>query len=171
MSNFILDNTASDINTALGKVLNLDTSPTNTDALITSGGVKTYVDTAVNLAYPIGSIYLNATNSSNPSTLMGFGTWVEFGSGRVPVGIDLNQSEFNTPEKEGGAKTHTLTLNQIPAHSHSLGYFGNNSHSGQFKASSSVTNQTVKGTETAGGGQSHNNLQPYIVVYMWKRTA
>ena len=47
MSNFILDNTASDINTALGKVLNLDTSPTDTDALITSGGVKAYVDTEI----------------------------------------------------------------------------------------------------------------------------
>ena len=49
MANFILDNTASDINTALGKVLSPDTSPTQTDALVTSGGVKTYVDNAISV--------------------------------------------------------------------------------------------------------------------------
>lgn len=155
----------------LTDVIDDDTMATaSATTLATSESIKTYVDSATNL-YPVGSIYMNASNSSNPSTLLGFGTWVAFGAGRVPVGIDATQSEFNTGEKTGGAKTHTLTEQEIPSHSHSLGSFGNNPYSGTFSASSSLTNQGTRSTGATGGGQSHNNLQPYIVVYMWKRTA
>ena len=68
--------------------------------------------------YPVGSIYINATNANNPSSLLGFGTWVAFGAGRVPVGIDATQSEFDTAEEVGGAKTHTLTTSELPSHTH-----------------------------------------------------
>ena len=68
--------------------------------------------------YPVGSIYINASVSTNPSTLFGFGTWVEFGKGRVLVGVDTGQTEFDTLGETGGAKTHTLTINEMPAHSH-----------------------------------------------------
>ena len=69
-----------------------------------------------NLIYPIGSIYMSV-NSINPSRLFG-GTWVEWGSGRVPVGVNASDSSFNTVEKTGGEKTHTLSAAEIPSHTH-----------------------------------------------------
>ena len=68
--------------------------------------------------YPVGSIYINATNSTNPGTLLGFGTWTAFGAGRVPVGIDSSDTDFDTAEETGGSKTHTLTTNELPSHTH-----------------------------------------------------
>ena len=147
--------------------------------LATSESIKAYVDGAVSVtgAYPVGSIYINASDSRDPSVIFGFVTWAPFGAGRVPVGIDSTDNDFdaagvgnNTNAKEG-SKTHTLQETEIPNHSHSLGSFGNNSNGGGFTASSNSSNQNSRTTGTAGGGESHNNLQPYVVVYMWKRTA
>jgi len=133
-----------------------------------------YVDTAVsnvNLQslYPVGSIYMNATSSTNPATLIGFGTWVAFGAGRVPVGIDATDTAFDTVEETGGAKTHTLTVDEIPAHTHSVPNSGSQNNS--FDSGTTVGNDVTGTSGSTGGGQAHNNLQPYIVVYMWKRTA
>lgn len=127
-------------------------------------------------AYPVGSIYMNASDSTNPATLLGFGTWVAFGAGRVPVGIDATDTDFDTAEETGGAKTHTLTLDEIPSHRH-LG--GNHTQYGTGGSSGSgLTNHEGTGaagkryyTDYQGGDGAHNNVQPYIVVYMWKRTA
>lgn len=69
--------------------------------------------------YPVGSIYMS-TSSTNPSKFMGFGTWEPWGSGRVPVGIDKNDSNFNKVEKTGGSKTHALTIKEIPSHTHGM---------------------------------------------------
>ena len=133
-----------------------------------------YVDTAVgNVSleslYPVGSIYMNATSSTNPGTLIGFGTWVAFGAGRVPVGIDSTDTDFDTAEETGGAKTHTLTVDEIPAHTHSVPNSGSQNNS--FDSGTTVGNDVTGTSGSTGGGQAHNNLQPYIVVYMWKRTA
>lgn len=133
-----------------------------------------YVDTAisnVDLAsiYPVGSIYMNATSSTNPATLIGFGTWVAFGAGRVPVGIDSTDTDFDTAEETGGAKTHTLTVDEMPAHTHSVPNSGSQNNS--FDSGTTVGNDVTGTSGSTGGGQAHNNLQPYIVVYMWKRTA
>ena len=133
-----------------------------------------YVDTAisnVDLAsiYPVGSIYMNATSSTNPATLIGFGTWVAFGAGRVPVGIDSGDTDFDTAEETGGAKTHTLTVDEIPAHTHSVPNSGSQNNS--FDSGTTVGNDVTGTSGSTGGGSAHNNLQPYIVVYMWKRTA
>lgn len=133
-----------------------------------------YVDTAVgNVSleslYPVGSIYMNATSSTNPGTLIGFGTWVAFGAGRVPVGIDSTDTDFDTVEETGGAKTHTLTVDEIPAHTHSVPNSGSQNNS--FDSGTTVGNDVTGTSGSTGGGQAHNNLQPYIVVYMWKRTA
>ena len=65
--------------------------------------------------YPVGSIYINASVATNPATLLGFGTWAAFGAGRVMVGLDAGQTEFDTAEETGGAKTHTLTTGELPA--------------------------------------------------------
>lgn len=126
-------------------------------------------------AYPVGSIYLSVA-STNPGTSLGFGTWVAFGTGRALVGIDTGQTEFNTVEKTGGAKTHTLTTGEIPAHNHYIsanfpltyaGYGQNSAINGN-----AVQNYGEKYTNNnTGGGGAHNNLQPYITCYMWKRTA
>jgi hypothetical protein len=212
--------------------------------------------------YPVGSIYINATNNTNPATLLGFGTWSAFGAGRVPVGFNAADSLFDTAEKIGGSKdaivvshTHTVSSSgttgnqsvghthtfsgtsggQSATHSHSvnisdpghihclasdcrtldlnnstgpgnngLGGFtgGQNLVSGQYTtpavtgitasagnasndhnhgysgttsdASSTSHNHsvTVSGTTASAGSSGTNaNLQPYITVYMWKRTA
>tara|TARA_B100000029_G_C17519679_1_gene939349 strand:- start:854 stop:1570 length:717 start_codon:yes stop_codon:yes gene_type:complete len=120
--------------------------------------------------YPVGSIYINASVSTNPGTLLGFGTWAVFGAGRVMVGIDSGDTDFDAAEETGGAKTHTLTTSEIPAHTHNStwltggsGVSGVNT-AGNYDAATSATSST-------GGGSAHNNVQPYIVVYMWKRTA
>ena len=127
--------------------------------------------------YPVGSIYINAAVSTNPGTLLGFGTWVAFGSGRTMVGLDAGQTEFNTLEETGGAKTHTLTISEMPSHTHNLGSKDSTAGDGgafneEFvEQYGDTTNGPAVPTSYQGGGSAHNNLQPYIVVYMWKRTA
>lgn len=135
-------------------------------------------------AYPIGSIYMNATNSANPASLLGFGTWTSFGAGRVMVGLDSTQSEFNSIGETGGAKTsaHTLTVNEMPSHTHDVVGMTTRQDTWNEPILNSVAlaGEDTGGTTTdsgftvaTGGGaaHSHSTLQPYIVVYMWKRTA
>ena len=132
-------------------------------------------------AYPIGSIYMNASNSANPASLLGFGTWSSFGAGRVLTGLDSSQSEFNAIGETGGAKTaaHTLTTAEIPSHTHTIQ--GRNYNISLHDIAGTVlepyntshgSNSDPSTDATGGGGShSHSTLQPYIVVYMWKRTA
>ena len=164
---------------------------TNTTQLATTA----FVTAAAQALYPVGSIYINATNSTNPGTLLGFGTWVAFGAGRVPVGFNASDPLFDTAEETGGSKdsvvvahTHTGSTNTTGAHEH-----------GPRSGSAFVTsagpevaagggdwsfNRTTTTTTTSAGAHSHTfttdstgssgtnaNLQPYITVYMWKRTA
>lgn len=116
--------------------------------------------------YPIGSIYMSV-NNINPSNLFG-GTWETWGTGRVPVGVDTTQTEFETVEKTGGEKTHTLTVEEMPAHNHT---YGMKSGSGGWTIASMAGGaKEYNGiTDTKGEGKEHNNLQPYITCYMWKR--
>lgn len=116
--------------------------------------------------FPVGSIYMSVV-STNPSSFFG-GTWTAFGAGRTVVGIDAGQTEFDTVEETGGSKTHTLSIGEIPAHTHSLPY-EIISNAGGSSGSRAYSGSSTSGS--AGGGGAHNNLQPYIVVYMWKRTA
>jgi microcystin-dependent protein len=120
--------------------------------------------------WPVGSIYISV-NNTNPSTYFG-GTWVSFGAGRCLVGVDTSQTEFNTVQKTGGEKRHTLTVNEMPSHNHHFfrGTDGTNYFGVTGKEPNGGSPYQVD-TSSAGGGQSHNNLQPYITVYMWKRTA
>lgn len=128
--------------------------------------------------YPVGSIYMSV-NSTNPGTLFG-GTWVAWGTGRVPVGINTSDTDFNTVEKTGGAKTHTLTVEEMPSHRHDMPELTDDSSSTRSygKNTSRATRTTADSTKAwwgstayTGGGQAHNILQPYITCYMWKRTA
>ena len=128
-------------------------------------------------AYPVGSLYMNATNATNPGTLLGFGTWAAFGEGRVLIGIDSSDTDFDTAEETGGSKTHTLTESQIPSHRHQVGStdssagFGGAAGNQEFVQNFGSGIGTPCNTSFTGGGSAHNNVQPYIVVYMWKRTA
>ena len=147
-----------------------------------TGTVTIGSDTATTLqaVYPVGSIYINAAVATNPGTLLGFGTWVAFGAGRVMVGIDSTDTDFDAAEETGGAKTHTLTTSELPSHNHAYTgqHTGDNSNGLHHHSSSTkiavgddTSERTVSRTvDSTGSGSAHNNLQPYIVVYMWKRT-
>ena len=131
------------------------------------GGAWTQTD-LLNLVYPVGSIYMSVANVS-PTTFIG-GTWAVWGTGRVPVAVDTGQTEFNTVEKTGGAKTHTLTVDEMPSHSHDTTIHFSGTGDVHY-AVSAAQSPTPISTSATGGGQAHNNLQPYITCYMWKRTA
>lgn len=125
-------------------------------------------------AWPIGSIFISATDAS-PADSIG-GTWEAFGAGRVLVGLDAEQEEFSTLGNEGGEKDHTLTVNEIPAHSHAIRSMTASTGSATSYEhgnldTSSTENEASEVTDSVGGGQSHNNLQPYVVVKFWRRTA
>lgn len=132
-------------------------------------------------AWPVGSIFMNTT-PTNPKTLLGVPsnspvTWVRWGKGRVPVSLDEAQTEFDVSEETGGAKTHTLTTNEMPSHRHLQTIDASYNPSGggpsnQYAGNNTGSNSVGGGlhTEPTGGGAAHNNLQPYITVYMWKRT-
>ena len=140
-----------------------------------------------NLLFPVGSIYTNATNATNPGTLLGFGTWTAFGAGRVMVGFDAGNALFDTAEETGGSAdaitvshTHTATVTD-PGHAHS--YTTNASQAPQSGSSTNcmtspstfTTGTAVTGISvaisTTGSSGTNANYQPYITVYMWKRTA
>ena len=177
-------------NTELGYVSGVTSAiQTQLDTLTTAVNTKT----TLAAVYPVGSIYINATNSNNPSSLLGFGTWVAFGAGRVPIGIDSSDTDFDTAEETGGSKTHTLTESEMPAHRHFLfrnvgvgnigdttsslsaaHYYNDGSQSYRIRKSSSsdaFLEPDITLSGQTGSGSAHNNVQPYIVVYMLKRTA
>lgn len=189
------------------------TAPTATAGTSnTEVATTAFVTTALRSLYPVGSIYINATNNTNPGTLLGFGTWVSFGAGRVPVGFNSSDTSFDTAEKTGGSKnaivvSHTHTFSATTAsngnHTHntvnanqnqggiSPGDFINRNRdngglAGDYllQGDSSLTpdrgltttagahTHTLSGTTASTGSSGTNaNLQPYITVYMWKRTA
>jgi hypothetical protein len=150
-------------------------------------------------SWPVGSIFLSV-NPDNPATMLGGGTWVRWGQGRVPVSLDSAQTEFDTIEETGGAKTHVLTTPQMPSHTHAPGTLnitnsGNHDHevfrrvnvgdsngfaqgggvssadNGRTAVDGSHDHNINGNTGSNGGGAAHNIMQPYIVCYMWKRTA
>lgn len=139
--------------------------------------IKNYVNSkalTINKVYPVGSIYMSV-NSTNPNSLFG-GTWMEWGSGRVPVGVNTSDDDFKTSEKEGGEKLHTLSVSEIPLHTHfttrlgiGSGYLLDDSNRGASAGKVGATDNIASGA--SGSGSSHNNLQPFITCYMWKRTA
>lgn len=130
-----------------------------------------FVKAAAALLYPVGSIYSNAAVATNPGTLLGFGTWTAFGAGRVMVGLDADgDADFDTVEQTGGAKTHTLTISEMPAHTHTYVEDYSTNAYGPNATGIIKDGTRSKDTGSTGGGTAHNNLQPYITVYMWQRT-
>ena len=119
--------------------------------------------------WPVGSIYISVVNI-NPSEYFG-GTWQVFGTGRCLVGIDTSQTEFNTIEKTGGEATHTLKIEEMPSHNHIVNFDQIWGWGGTTSLATTSGGPYAGGgyVRDAGGNQPHNNLQPYITVYMWKR--
>lgn len=176
----------------------LNTNFDTIDALFDSGPVLklskggTGVSTAAaltaivgNLLYPVGSIYTNATSSTNPATLLGFGTWTAFAAGRVMVGFNASNTLFDTAEETGGSAdaivvshTHTATVTD-PGHNHviSVSESGSGSLRGGYgnyvagDTTSTATTGITVANSTTGSSGTNANYQPYITVYMWKRTA
>jgi microcystin-dependent protein len=121
---------------------------------------------------------MNAASSTNPATLLGFGTWAIFGAGRMPVGIDSSDTDFDVVEETGGAKTHTLLTSEMPSHNHTdgsynaLGIVNDTNTAVSTDATVGELNLVNTGTlQATGGGSAHTIMNPYIVVHMWKRTA
>jgi hypothetical protein len=184
--------------------LGVPTAPTaspgvNNTQVATTAFVTAAINATKNALYPVGSIYTNATNNTNPATLLGFGTWTAFGAGRVMVGFNGSDPLFDTAEETGGSKdaivvshTHTFsaTTGSSGAHTHTVDT--NNQGAGDTHRTSGFaarwqnsdgtftpsTNEagahthTVSGTTASTGSSGTNaNLPPYITVYMWKRVA
>lgn len=127
--------------------------------------------TFIDKIYPVGSIYMSVNNVS-PQSFMG-GTWVAWGSGRVPVGVNTSDSSFNTVEKTGGEKTHVLSHDELPQTRYFKGDVDSYDYSNQLPANLNLSAGTGYGFKYpyTGRNYGHNNLQPYITCYMWKRTA
>ncbi len=170
----------------------------------------------VDIMYPIGSIYMSI-NDTDPSTLFG-GKWESWGAGRVPVGVNSADTDFNLVEKTGGEKTHKLTTAELAQHSHGMnshthsipelsgsaiknGMHAHNigatstatkgsnqnrvssqdtattdyrssesgEHTHTIKTNASTTGKATGNTANSGSNTAHNNLQPYITCYMFKR--
>lgn len=184
---------------------------------VSKGGTGVGTATALaalvgNLLYPVGSIYTNSSVSTNPATLLGFGTWTAFGAGRVMVGFNSGNTLFDTAEETGGsydaitvAHTHTGTTGgQSNTHNHTITDPGhshgvptvyefnfnsgpdvvNTSTTASLNTSTSTATTGITGTNNASADHNHTfttnstgssgtnaNIQPYITVYMWKRTA
>ena len=110
-------------------------------------------------------------NKANPSLLFG-GTWVSWGAGRVPVGVNTSDPNFSTVEKTGGESEHTLIISEMPKHSHKVQQGSYNVGAGSGGTVLTYQAGTIgQQTLTSGESGAHNNLQPYITCYMWKRTA
>jgi hypothetical protein len=182
---------------------------TNDLAIADGGtGASTAAGAAANLAvefgkllYPVGSIYINAGVTTNPATLLGFGTWVAFGAGRVMVGLNGADPLFDALEETGGSKdaivvSHTHTFSGTTSNTSLTGEFtsgkpsisgvgivsriatgvsgggdGDQASAARYRIDASH-DHTVSGTTGSTGSSGTNaNLQPYITVAMWKRTA
>ena len=160
-ANIIIDSFAdgySDIGNAVADVVVLKPTTAWVDVLVE----------VIKSLYPIGSIYTETTGV-NPATTFGFGTWTAFGAGKVLVGKNTTGT-FATAGATGGEETHLLTVPEIPAHKHPV-WAGQNSFAVGASGSTFFNGSTgnYEGMSNTGGGRAHNNLQPYVVVYMWHR--
>lgn len=176
--------------------------PETVDATVSDGSVTFTMSsqqadikktTIIDLIYPIGSIYMSV-NSTSPADLFG-GTWDAMPAGRVLLAQGKSQwGPTYAAGSTGGEATHTLTINEMPAHSHSgtTNSTGDHTHSSygaqggtrksnwagandnydpNYPTGSAGTHSHTVSIANTGGGAAHNNMQPYLAVYMWKRTA
>lgn len=124
--------------------------------------------------YPVGSLYFS-TNSTSPATIYG-GSWERYAQGRTLVSVNESDTDF-TAGKTGGEKTHVLTVDEMPKHRHVVGKFAtmqggggwNTDKIGGAQLNDAAVNDGY--TEYSGNSKAHNNMPPYIAIYLWRRTA
>jgi microcystin-dependent protein len=124
---------------------------------------------------PVGMVIELSGTNANPNTLFGYGTWTPFGAGRVTIGSgstsDVNGlTQAYNEGSTGGEYTHKLTQAEMPAHTHNFTQ-ENTRGSGSNGAEDGSSSFTTSTTQSTGGNQSHNNVQPYIVVNKWLRVS
>lgn len=178
----LIDRKCTKSDVGLGSVINAgqDSTPTaNSSNYVTSGGVKSYVDTATSIlrAYPVGAIYISY-NSTDPGDLFG-GSWTQL-ENRFLLGAGTTYAARSM----GGEATHKLTEGEMPEHSHSerIGWLDDQKTNNPLGANnypltviSSPNNARVDDPQAhaglTGGSQAHNNMPPYLAVYMWRRVS
>jgi hypothetical protein len=200
--------TSTGLNVGSGKTLTIAgtltisgtaTAPTqtlgdNTTKLSTTAFVAAAITAVKSALYPVGSIYTNSSDSTNPATLLGFGTWTAFGAGRVMVGLKSDNSLFDTAEETGGSAdaivvTHdhggsvgsTTISGSFPTSANTSSFYGGvftrgtqySGNGGEPQTNSQVDMSAphTHSITSAGSSGTNANYQPYITVYMWKRTA
>jgi len=143
-------------------------------------------------SYPIGAVY-TSTVSTHPSVLFG-GTWVKYAEGRMIIGIDTSQIEFDTVNETGGSKTKTISESNMPSHNHSMAHdhsmvmtynlagtqsgtganrltgvvYGDGADIDRYGTTGASSNAN---TGSKGSDSPMNILNPFVVSYMWTRTA
>lgn len=161
--------------TALGvsePALSISGSTITVDSGTTAADIRTALGvTSSSLldAYPLGAIYMSVV-STPPDTLFG-GTWTAIGQGKVLVGLDSGDTDFDTAEATFGAKTHTMLIDEMPSHSHSFTAHQTTAGDNDRGGGGVLTSSQSSTTGTAGSGTAFNIVQPSLVVHMWKRVA
>lgn len=167
------------------EINNLPSTITAGDAAVASAAALSLAATIASLTaqinelkLPVGSVYLSVV-STNPATLLGYGTWAQIAQGRALLGVgdgtDANSDTLSvTAEGTGGAYKHQLTVAEMPAHSHDLKVFVRDIDGASPDGDRSVKSDQagVSGfVSSTGGDGKHNNIQPWFGVFVWKRTA
>ena len=129
-------------------------------------------------AFPVGAVYITY-NNNNPGNFLG-GTWEQFGQGRVLVGQgmgnDGSTSMSFAANSTGGEYKHKLNVSEMPSHNHfmtSKWYYGTKGQNSPVLVDDSSTNTETAtfNTGNSGSNSAHNNIQPYLTVFFWQRTA
>ena len=146
--------------------LRLDAMQNKIDQMYTKDGI-------VDLVFPIGFVVTLETGI-DPNTVWG-GKWIRTAKGKFIVGLNESEDEFRTVGKTGGEKTHILTINEMPSHSHgqivTAGTGGTASRTDYNEDAKGQRYPQGTNTNSTGGSQPHNNLPPYETAYVWKRIA
>lgn len=154
------------LSTSLSEALGIGSGTSGSGS--SGGGGITVLD-----CYPVGSYYETSDSSFDPNTAWG-GTWVLDSKGRVTVSRDETVADFDTIGETGGEKTHTLTVDEMPSHTHKDGTSASVAYAGSVgtnTAQVAFDANSGRATTATGGGQAHNNMPPYVVVNRWHRTA
>lgn len=165
------------------KVGNIDYTMTDAEYqtlldLLGVGGIARLID----WIYPIGAVIASSNEKFDPNKLYSHQTWERYAKGRTLVGVDENDTDFSTADKTGGEKTHALTTSELPKHRPAF-VISNVANTGNDYSSSGATVEVTYGNIVApikgwtgtgmyiGNDKPHNNMQPYVAVYYWRRKA
>lgn len=129
-------------------------------------GTMPTLATIMKTVYPVGAVY-TSTVATDPKTLFGFGTWE-----RIQDRFLLAAGSTYPAGATGGEATHKLTVDEMPSHNHTgKGWANITDGSGTYYVLGANGKSTTYSTNVTGGGAAHNNMPPYLAVYVWKRTA